>query len=276
MHFPRWRLLSDPPQSPQRNMAVDEAVATAFWQGTVPPTLRFYRWAAPALSIGKFQSPPSSWSDALNAQAIPLVRRVTGGRGILHGQQDGEITYSLIADSRATPFSGGIRQTFHAISAGFIAGLNMLDIDAQMYVPPATSSFSSHPQKRHPLCFSTVSRDEVTAQGKKLLGSAQRRWPSYFLQQGCMALERNAHHPNDQIALRDLGGPGLTWQAVEAALVRGMETALSIRLELCTLTSKEQRMADRLAAEKYLHDDWNLYHRLPSCIRTDPLAVYYA
>ncbi len=242
-------------------MAVDEAIATAFAQGAAPPTIRFYRWASPAFSIGAFQTLPSFWTAFLSSHAIPLVRRITGGRGVLHNQNDQEMTYAVIADTRTPPFSGGIRPTFYAISEGLLAGLKTLGIDAALHTSIAPSP-ASHPQKSHPLCFSTPSRYEMIAQGKKLCGSAQKRWSGRFLQQGSLALSRNPHHPEDQITLRELVTPLPDWETLEAALTQGISTTLAIRLEPGRLTPEEQNMAARLATEKYATDAWNRHRRL--------------
>jgi lipoate-protein ligase A len=260
VRFETWRLLSDPPQSPPWNMAVDEAMATAFAEGAVPPTIRFYRWATPAFSIGRFQILPDTFSDFLGS--FPPVRRITGGRGILHNPQDQEITYAIVAGTGSPPFSGGIRETFCTISEGLIAGLKTLGVDAERHIQRPLSSDS---QKL--LCFSSTSRYEITARGKKLCGSAQKRWTDRFLQQGSLARFRAPHHPDDQITLDELVAPRPTHETLEAALAQGLAARLGIRLEPGVLTSKEKQLAHGLVAEKYSNDAWNL-HRSWSVIPT--------
>jgi lipoate-protein ligase A len=239
-------------------MAVDEAMATVFEEGMVPPTIRFYRWDAPAFSIGRFQMPPDTLSNTLCL--IPPVRRITGGRGILHNPQDREITYAIVAGTGSPPFSGGIRSTFCAISEGLIAGLKTLGIDASL-----------HGQRQHAsdsqefLCFASPSRYEIIAHGKKLCGSAQKRWTNRFLQQGSLARLRGPYHPNDQITLDELVTPLPTYEALEAVLTQGLVDRFVLRLEPGVLTPKETQVAHRLVAEKYANDDWN-FHRVRSAI----------
>ncbi|MYH61613.1 MAG: lipoate--protein ligase family protein, partial [Caldilineaceae bacterium SB0675_bin_29] len=56
MHSPPWRLIiEESPRSGAANMAVDESIAEAAAGGDVPPTLRFYRWQSPTVSLGRFQ-----------------------------------------------------------------------------------------------------------------------------------------------------------------------------------------------------------------------------
>src|SRR5262249_52981224 len=89
----RWRLLVESePRSGAWNMALDEAVMEAVPLGTSPPTVRFYQWEPPCLSLGKRQ--PLSSVDLARCQAdgVEVVRRATGGLAILHTD---ELTYSI-------------------------------------------------------------------------------------------------------------------------------------------------------------------------------------
>ncbi len=87
-----WRLLTDPPATGAWNMAVDEALLDGVAAGIAPPTLRFYQWAPPCLSLGYFQ--PFDVVDVAGCLrlGVDVVRRPTGGRAILH---DRELTYSV-------------------------------------------------------------------------------------------------------------------------------------------------------------------------------------
>ena len=51
----KWRLLPYTVGAPAWNMALDEAIFISYRQGLAPPTLRFYGWNPPALSVGYFQ-----------------------------------------------------------------------------------------------------------------------------------------------------------------------------------------------------------------------------
>lgn len=80
----RVRLLPPMTGSPAWNMAVDEALLRTVGQGRARPTLRFYRWQPPALSVGRFQSLGGQVRlEILQAEGIGLVRRPTGGRAVL-------------------------------------------------------------------------------------------------------------------------------------------------------------------------------------------------
>src|SRR3979490_2061404 len=89
---PAWRLLLDSPAVGAWNMAVDEVLLAGVAAGSVPPTLRFYQWAPPRLSLGYFHPSQVGDADACRRLGVDIVRRPTGGRAILH---DCELTYSV-------------------------------------------------------------------------------------------------------------------------------------------------------------------------------------
>lgn len=256
-----WRLLIDPPLPPGMNMAVDEAISIAYSEGAVPPTLRLYRWAIPSFSIGSFQKLEPDWLDFLKTKSIPLVRRMTGGRALLH---DAELTYSVVSSTRDPLFSEGIKGTFHTIADGLLAGLRQIGIEAAVHAPPREERAG---RPRDPLCFASTSVYEITAQGRKLIGSAQRRWVSHFLQHGSLIVGpsriENPFTAGNQIALADLlpelPPPG----KLEGALKDGFEAALPITLEPGLLTSKEAEQAEILIKNKYGNDAWNFHRETP-------------
>jgi lipoate-protein ligase A len=74
-------------------MAGDVALLEAFQRGEIPPTLRVYQWASPALTYGVNQQLPARLVDACNALGIPMLRRPTGGKAVLHGH---DLTVALV------------------------------------------------------------------------------------------------------------------------------------------------------------------------------------
>src|SRR3981189_824115 len=85
-----WRLLLDPPAGGAWNMAVDEVLLDGVAAGEAPPTLRFYQWTPPCLSLGYFQAIDVVDFEGCRAHGVEVVRRPSGGRTILH---DRELTY---------------------------------------------------------------------------------------------------------------------------------------------------------------------------------------
>ena len=217
-------------------MAIDAAIADAFGAGLVPPTFRIYSWSRPSFSIGRFQKLDPNLDAQLRQRDIPIVRRITGGRGVLHDQ---ELTYSMVADTRDERFSGGLRGTFGAIASGLLAGLETLGVAAEA----SRSRVADRTRPHGPFCFDQIAGDEITVGGKKLIGSAQRRWPGHFIQQGSLILShtRHAEPPNapSSAALYDLLPPQTTLAEIQTALVNAMAETLSVRFEAGALTGEE-------------------------------------
>ncbi len=253
-------------------MASDEAIAIAFSEQKAAPTLRFYRWSQPSFSIGSFQKLEVAWVKQLEKEpeysAFSLVRRMTGGRGLLH---DREFTYSLISGNKNPLFSSGIKGTYYAIAKGLLLGLKMLGVDAELYSPPREKRRVG---VRHPLCFATSSWYEITAEGRKLIGSAQRRWSTHFLQHGSLVLEKSPIEIKQsewlgmpltsakQVTLSELLTRLPSHEVLMEAMKAGFESALSIRLEAGRISSYEQKLVETLVREKYGTAAWNLRREL--------------
>lgn len=245
-------------------MASDEAIAIAFSEGKSPASLRLYSWDRPSFSVGAFQTLDADWIAALNILCLPVIRRITGGRGLLH---EHELTYAVISSTSDPHFCGGIKGTFQAIATGLLEGLSQLSVEAALHIPVR----AIQREDRNPLCFDTAGWYEITAQGKKLIGSAQRRWKSHFLQHGSLILKKSEEAPDattpfpnclrseNQISLAELMTPLCSYTSLVQALIQGFENTLSIKLKPGTLSPYEQEIMNRLLREKYGRREWNLY-----------------
>ncbi len=249
----QWRFIADPPLSAEKNMAIDEAIAVSFSEGKVPPTLRLYQWESPTLTLGSFQKIDSDLLRRLEETPIPFVRRITGGRAILHDQ---EITYSVIGSTTDPLFIGGLKKTFYAISKGLLAGLNNLGINAEIYAPDRKSNCC---QPNSPFCMESLSWYEIAVAGKKLIGSAQKRWPHSFLQHGSLPLQsRFSNFSIASLSLSDLLPKIPLPSEINEAIRVGFETALQIELKATDrLTPEEMEKVDQLVVEKYGNLYWN-------------------
>ena len=98
----RWsllhpRIIHDVPRDPRNQMEVDERWARLTAAGMMPPTLRFWEWASPAVVIGRFQSAAAEVDlDRARHEGFEVVCRCTGG-GAMFIEPGDTITYSLIA-----------------------------------------------------------------------------------------------------------------------------------------------------------------------------------
>src|SRR5216117_4379574 len=79
-------------------MAIDEAVWLGRRAGTSPPTIRFFGWAPPTVSLGYGQPLDRHVNvEACRRLGVGLVRRPTGGSAIYHDGPERELTYSVAA-----------------------------------------------------------------------------------------------------------------------------------------------------------------------------------
>ncbi len=141
---------------------------------------RIYRWNPYCISLGANQSFDDINQDKTKADGIDIVKRPTGGRAILHAE---ELTYSVVLPYN---FELSPREIYFRISNALMRGL-------EIYNPILAKSQLEDYQPNFPklleepsgvLCFASTARNEVKFNGKKLIGSAQRKLNNVILQHG--------------------------------------------------------------------------------------------
>ena len=273
--FPRcrWRLILEAePRSGPANMAVDEAIALACAAGDVPPTLRFYRWEPPAVSLGRHQPANEIDMEAVARLGYHVVRRTTGGRAILHTD---ELTYSVAAPADEPRMAGGVMDAYLRLSNGLLAGLHRLGVAADKAGGHVRAG-----QDVSAACFEVPSAYEITVGGRKLMGSAQSRRRGHVLQHGSLPLVGDITRlvtvlalPQavkarlaEQLAQRactlsqalevDEESPLVSFQHVAQVLAEGFAEALNLELIPGALTPGELRRAGELIREKFANPEW--------------------
>jgi lipoate-protein ligase A len=182
-----WSYIDSGPSTAARNMAIDEDLLAAAQAGETTPVLRFYTWAPPAVSLGRFQKIEEAVNtDACKRRGFDIVRRVTGGRAVLHNN---ELTYSIVARTDNPLFPPTVHETYKVIAAGLLAGLRNLGIDAEIVSRGGRHAKLVNKNSKDPACFSSPSWYEIVVNGKKLIGSAQKRLSSAFLQHGSILID---------------------------------------------------------------------------------------
>jgi lipoate-protein ligase A len=250
------------------NMALDEALLDAVAANTAPPTLRLYGWERPAITLGRFQNVARTMHrKACETRQVPLVRRITGGRGILHGD---DLTVTLAAPVAAfglnpdSPFRAAA--LYERIAGGFLAAFARLGVRATMGVCERARCTEARGN-----CFEIVSRADVVeaSTGRKLLGAALHRRERWMLQQCSLPLftpERRALQQEWSEALFLGPGavgegtePGFHWQrdALCQAILSGFGDAMGFTFRPGIPTSREQERAVELARARYSDADWN-------------------
>lgn len=242
------------------NMALDEAISEAVRQKLSPPTLRLYLWEGTSLSIGYFQKISDMDIEYCTKMGYPVVRRQTGGRAVLH---DSELTYSFSTLTDSSLFRGSLLENYAVISKAMVSGLRLNGLDAKILLRKKRAL-----GQKNPACFKNVSYGEVTIAGKKVIGSAQKRYRNGFLQHGSILLSfdagelcrvlkyDNAEHFKDIGSIKSYA-PDITANDVRKSLKEAFEHELNARLISDSLTKFEIHRAKELELERYSAPEWN-------------------
>ncbi|HKE90682.1 MAG TPA: hypothetical protein VKB45_10110 [Gemmatimonadales bacterium] len=173
-----WQVMIDANGRPGAwNMALDvELLEDAARTGQA--TLRLYGWSPACLSFGRNEPALTRYDRAeIGRRGWDVVRRPTGGRAVWHEQ---EVTYAVAAPIDAF---GSLQQSYCTIHERLAGALRTLGVPAQLAAkngPPAGLGAGA--------CFASPVGGEVVVHGRKVIGSAQVRLGSAFLQHGSILL----------------------------------------------------------------------------------------
>jgi len=237
-----WRLLDHGPCPPAWNMAVDEVLRRSHAEAGGPPTLRFYQWSRPTLSLGAGQRLPAALTpESLQALNLAVVRRPTGGRAVLHG---GDLTYAIVAGQR-DGFARSVTGVYRRLCRALQKGLANLGVATTPGKRTPQSGFS---------CFAGVATGDLAWQGKKFLGSAQAWQGQSFLQHGSLILTPQVELWRQLLrllgqekslpltSLQEILGKLPSLATLKQALRRGLEEDLGIRFRIGGLTPWEMNL----------------------------------
>lgn len=241
----RWRLIVDGACDGVHNMAVDNALLGSRAAGG-PPTLRLYRWAVPTASLGRFQPADDvDWAECA-VHGVEVVRRATGGRGVLH---DDELTYSVsVAEADGVP--RGVAASYRHLGTALLEAYRELGVAAELT--------DEHRGRRSAACYLAATKADLSLAGAKLSGSAQVWRDGACLQHGSFVVSRDVAREAAVFRLADAAAVALAYDAVTiadaagsrptnaeltAAVVAGFERALGVEFEERGLTRAEQRSA---------------------------------
>lgn len=266
-----WRLLITSPLDGATNMAIDEAILYTLAEGYGTPTLRFFQWEPPCLSLGYNQHWDEINEAACRERGYTWTRRATGGKAILHTD---EATYSLIIPQDDPRIEGGIVASYRVLSFGLLCGLEKLGLQTAQASKDEVLA-QRQAAKGGPVCFDTPSRYEITWQGKKLIGSAQLRRKKIVLQHGTLPLHGNLNRiidvlnfsdsereqqqrllPRRATTLEQALGKVLSFDEVVKALAQGFAEQLNLTLKEMPLSEQEQAFVDKLRTEQYANEKW--------------------
>lgn len=262
----QWRLIYDAPMSGPANMAADEAIMHAVARGEQPPTLRVYAWEPFCLSLGYGQRVADADPERLVQHGWDIVRRPTGGRAILHGD---ELTYSVTLPETHPLAAGGIIETYLRLSKALLHAMGKLGLPVHADADGESSAHAG------PVCFEVPSKYEITVSGKKLIGSAQLRRAGGVLQHGTIPLQGDIARICDALVYESeqarvdakayvrqrattLAAEGfmVTWQQVAEVLAASFAEVLGVTFTVATLSDSERESAHQLYTSIYNTPDW--------------------
>jgi lipoate-protein ligase A len=266
----QWRVIYESKfNNGRRNMAIDGAILDAVSQGMQPPTLRLYGWQPMCLSIGYGQSIAEVDIDRLIDHGWHIVRRPTGGKAILHGD---ELTYSVSVPIDHDLASGDVVESYRRISRGLLRALHYIGLSPQS----EHQGDGLRDKTKSPVCFEVPSHYEITVDTRKLLGSAQVRRKDGILQHGTLPLygdvaricdallfETSADREQAKIkvhsravTLADVMTQPPSWEQASQAVERGFSETFDLEMVRGDLSAWEIQRADELLLEQFDNPDW--------------------
>ena len=225
-------------------MAADEVLLHRVGAGESPPTLRFYQWEPPTISLGYFQKYAEYEALPPPAGDLPVVRRLTGGGAILH---DRELTYSLTLPLQHPLLAGGPNGLYELAHDVIIACLAEAGIESNRGGQTDDSNAARGPF----FCFARRHAYDVLVGQDKVAGSAQRRTRTAVLQHGSIVLQRRyEQQPAAMLASAGIG-PGDLASRFGAAL----ERIAGIELHHAGWPAVERIETQKVIA-KYMGQQW--------------------
>lgn len=222
----RWRLIVDSDLRGAHNMARDFAILEKVAEGASPPTLRFYGWQPPCLSLGRHQGTDAAGLEFCRSEGIDVVRRPTGGRALLHHL---ELTYSVVASLGQGPLPSGLQEAYRTICSPLVSAVRDLGVNTELTGGEVNLHLPG-PRSTVP-CFEAPAGGEVVVRGRKLIGSAMRAHAGTILQHGAILLDWDGRLQAGSMGLADDG------------LLRG---------QITTLRDELDQSPDRSALEQVL------------------------
>lgn len=264
-----WAFLNSGFHDAATNMAIDEALLDWHSEKKIPPTIRFYGWKNPSLTVGHFQNVDKTIDFAgIKKHQCDFVRRLTGGSAVLH---DDELTYSIIVNEHHHKIPHSVNEAYYILSQGLLEGYRELGIEADFAKP------KQKPTDRSAVCFETPAIYEMIVDGKKISGNAQTRKKGVLLQHGSIPMSFDADMLFDlfrfsnqsirdrqrkkfihkAISINDITNKVHTYDMLVSAFSQGFKQSLQIETEEIQLSNEQWDYIDHLRTTKYITDTWN-------------------
>jgi lipoate-protein ligase A len=260
-----WRHIETESMSAYINMAIDEALLCSFIPEVSPPVLRTYGWNPAALSLGRFQK-SDEVLDLIQCRrdAMPIVRRVSGGGTIYHAD---ELTYSVVCSPEHIPSTSSVKDSFRVLTGFLIDFYRTLGLEACYAVDIVSDTECLG--ERTAFCFAGKETFDILINGKKIGGNAQRRRKNIIFQHGSIPIlnrslsglkymkDSSPEYAENTISLSDCG-VAANISTLKRLFIEAFERHMSVNTSVSYLSQDEQCMSQELLLKKYARDRWNL------------------
>lgn len=272
MERPLWRMIKTEPLTGALNMALDEVLLHSVQAGTSPPVVRLYRWLPAAVTLGYSQRGDKQVNAAYCQSAgIDIVRRLTGGRAVLHDQ---EVTYAVISRQDGL-FQVGILENYRTIAEVLLHCLKRFGLNAEIVGRHAGNPNPGAVEQS--ACFTAPAQFEIVCAGKKTCGSSQKREQDSFLQHGSIPVDMDLQKlfcalntdPEASVEqgvasfaakigwLNQFRQNPCTVDEVELQLMSSFVLLWPVRFVVENPTAEEMEQARQLAQSKYSFVNWH-------------------
>lgn len=213
------------------NMRIDSGLLDYAIENVLEfPILRFYGWSPQCVSLGRNQSDCAVNFDYCKANGIDIVRRLTGGRALLHGN---ELTYAFVCPVSFLENGESIIGSYKEISGALAFGFKKLGINAEFPVDKKVKT-------KFEYCMSVSTGADLSIEGKKIVGSAQFRKQNYILQHGSIIFDYDTKLIEDIFSEMPLDDEIATIKSIDEKITKeelcnslksGVEECFSILLQ---------------------------------------------
>lgn len=170
------------PERGSLNMAFDEFLLHASQKGGIH--FRIYEWEVPTVSIGVNQSVSKTLDlNFIKSRSIPFVRRITGGKAVLHHN---EITYAVASSEGLFFENPSPIFPYLLVAKALKLFLQKLGIEAEL-----AQRHAPHLSRKNIACFSFPAEWEVKVKGRKIISGAMKRLRHSFMIHGTIPLNYN-------------------------------------------------------------------------------------
>jgi lipoyl(octanoyl) transferase len=234
MNIPQtqWYIYLDSAHDPFYNMAMDETLLQEAEKIAIP-LIRIYDWDRPSTSIGYVQR-----YDAVANDKHTIVRRPTGGGVVYH---DHDLTYTAVVPADNPICKLNRIDSYHVFHEAILQTLSEFGLEGSLSPDECGSVDRATMQ-----CFTTPTRYDVVAAGKKYAGAAQRRTKTGILHQGSINLE--------------------VLECDKKLLTKKLLTAFEKQFNMQFIDFKPDsvllKQAMELAEKKYATDNWNKHKKV--------------